>query len=121
MPSKKILIVDDSGTDRQLIQSALASQGYQLSTATDGEEAFQKALSEKPDLILLDVVMPKKNGFQVCRQIKNTSETRGIKVILVTSKSQETDRYWGMRQGADDYLTKPFDDEELTATVSKYL
>ncbi|MEM7353936.1 MAG: response regulator [Acidobacteriota bacterium] len=119
--SKTILVVDDSATDRRLITDALTGQGYEILTAKDGEEALEIAGQHLPQLVLLDIVMPGKNGFQVCRQIKSGAETRDTRVVLVSSKTQESDRFWGMKQGADGYLTKPFDDSELLATVAELL
>jgi twitching motility two-component system response regulator PilH len=118
--SKTILIVDDSPTEMKLMMSALSNKGYNIITATDGDEALSKVSSVRPDLILLDVVMPKKNGYQVCRSIKTGPTTKDIRVLLVTSKDQETDRFWGMKQGADGYLTKPYKPEDLVAAVSRY-
>lgn len=115
---KSILVVDDSPTERRLISTPLRDRGYQVSTASDGEEALVRAEGEQPDLIVLDVVMPKKNGFQVCRKLKMGDGTKDIKIVMLTSKDQETDRFWGMRQGADAYLTKPFNDSELLETVA---
>ena len=119
--SKTILVVDDSPTEMKLMMAPLNGKGYRIISATDGEEALEKALAERPDLMLLDVVLPKKNGFQVCRQLRTSPDTKDIKIILVTSKSQDTDRFWGLKQGADEYLTKPFQDDELLATVAKYV
>ncbi len=116
---RKILVVDDSPTERKLMLGALEGKGYDVSIAEDGEGALAKAQGDRPDLILLDVILPKKNGFQVCRQLKTSPETQEIKIVLVTSKSQDSDRYWGLKQGADDYLTKPFDDEQLLACVRR--
>jgi twitching motility two-component system response regulator PilH len=121
MPSKTILLVDDSPTEMRIMHTALEGRGYRLVTAVDGEEALQKVLAVHPDLILLDIILPKKNGFQVCRQIKTAPETKDTKIIMVSSKSQDTDKYWGLRQGADEYLTKPFTAQELLTCVSRYL
>ena len=121
MPSKTVLMVDDSPTEMKLMKQALSGKGYNLLTAVDGEEALQKALQLKPDLVLLDIILPKRNGFQVCRQLKTTPETGAIKIILVSSKSQDTDRFWGLKQGADDYLTKPFSEDDLLKAVGKYI
>jgi twitching motility two-component system response regulator PilH len=118
---KKILVVDDSPTELRLIESALEGRGYELETAMDGEEALDKILAGRPDLVLLDVVMPKQNGFQVCRQIKRSPLTGGTKIIMITAKSQETDRFWAMKQGADEYLTKPFSTEELLERIGRVL
>lgn len=117
MEGGKILLVDDSPTELTLMKNFLLGKGFQVVTAMDGEEAIVKAASERPELILLDVILPKKNGFQVCRQLKTTEETREIRIVLVTSKTQDSDRFWGLKQGADGYLTKPFREEDLLAIV----
>ncbi len=119
--SKKILVVDDSPTDMKRLTLFLKSKGYLISTATDGEKALEVVLEDKPDLMLLDVMLPKKNGFQVCREIKTGTETKDITVILVTSKSQATDRFWGLKQGADGYLTKPFEDQDLVTLLQEHM
>jgi len=119
--AKTILMVDDSPTELKNMLNALSAKGYTVMTATDGEEALQKISSMRPDVVLLDVVLPKKNGFQVCRQLKTGATTRDIKVVLVTSKNQESDRFWGMKQGADGYITKPYKPEELADLVSRYV
>ncbi len=121
MTHATILVVDDSPTELRLVAGRLRDCGYRIVTAADGEEALELAAREHPDLIVLDVVLPKKNGFQVCRQLKTTPGTSDIKILLVTSKDQESDRFWGMRQGADEYMTKPFEDEELVANVARLL
>jgi twitching motility two-component system response regulator PilH len=107
MPIKKILIVDDSPTERHALSEMLAKNGYSIVTAESGEEAIAKAKSEMPDLILMDVVMPGMNGYQATRTITREEATKHIPVIMCTSKGQETDKIWGMRQGANDYLVKP--------------
>jgi twitching motility two-component system response regulator PilH len=121
MAGEKILVVDDSPTELRFVLEALNGQGYDISQAVDGEEALEKALKERPALIVLDVVLPKKNGFQVCRQLKTAPDTKDIKILMLTSKSQETDRFWGVKQGADEYMTKPFEDTDLLANVKKLL
>ena len=120
MATKKILIVDDSPTQIRIITTALQGKGYSIITAADGEQALELAAKEQPNLMLLDIILPKKNGFQVCRQLKTSPDTKDIKIILVTSKSEDTDRFWGLKQGADEYLTKPFVDTELLALVTKH-
>ncbi len=115
-----ILVVDDSPTELKIIVAALKGT-HRTSTAVDGEEALIKAPKELPDLIVLDIILPKKNGFQVCRQLKTAPATKHIPIILLSSKSQDSDRFWGLKQGADDYMTKPFDDDELLTTVAKLL
>jgi DNA-binding response OmpR family regulator len=116
-----ILIVEDSPTGLSLLQAALRPKGFRLLSANDGDEALEMARREHPDLVLLDVILPRKNGFQVCRQLKTEATTRDIKVILVTSKTQPSDRFWGLKQGADEYLTKPFTPEELLGAVERHL
>jgi len=121
VPYQTILVVDDSPTDLKLMTSPLEGKGYRVLTAVDGEEALQKASQESPHLIVLDVVLPKKNGFQVCRQLKTSPETKDIKILMLTSKTQDSDRFWGLKQGADEYMTKPFDDEEYVSIITKLL
>lgn len=118
--AKTVLMVDDSPTELKNMMNALGNKGYTVMTAVDGEEALSKVASMRPDVILLDVVLPKKNGFQVCRQLKQGAETKDIKVLLITSKGQESDRFWGMKQGADGYLVKPYKPEELADLVSRH-
>jgi twitching motility two-component system response regulator PilH len=119
MPVKKILVVDDSPTDRQYMLETLAKKGYQVVTAESGEDAIVKAKSELPDLILMDVVMPGLNGYQATRQITRDDATKHIPVIMCTSKGAETDKIWGMRQGANDYLVKPVDPAQLLAKIAQ--
>ncbi|MCP4693964.1 MAG: response regulator [Desulfobacterales bacterium] len=121
MKHAKILVVDDSPTDLKLMSEPLITSGYQVITAMDGEEALAKTESDRPDLIVLDVIMPKQNGFQVCREIKSADELKDVKIILLTSKTQESDKFWGKKQGADAYMTKPFTAEELVDQVSGLL
>lgn len=118
MAINKIMVVDDSPTERFFLGGLLSKQGYQVVTAENGEEAITKAKQEKPDLIIMDVVMPGLNGFQATRAISKDDETRGIPVIMCTSKGQETDKVWGMRQGARDYIVKPVNQEELLKKIT---
>ncbi|HEX6945304.1 MAG TPA: response regulator [Casimicrobiaceae bacterium] len=108
-----ILVVDDSPTEVHVIRKALEKHGFQTAAAADGAEGIRLAKQMKPDLIFMDIVMPGVHGFQATRTLANDPETRRIPVIMVTSKSQETDRIWGMRQGAVDYLVKPVSAEML--------
>lgn len=117
MPVNRVLIVDDSPTERFFLTDVLRKQGYEVITAESGEQGVAVAKQEKPDLILMDVVMPGLNGFQATRQLSRDAETQSIPVIMCTTKGQETDRVWGMRQGAIDYLVKPVAAEELIAKV----
>jgi twitching motility two-component system response regulator PilH len=119
MPVKKILVVDDSPTDRQYMLETLAKKGYQVVTAENGEDAIVKAKAELPDLILMDVVMPGLNGYQATRQITRDDATKHIPVIMCTSKGADTDKIWGMRQGANDYLVKPVDAAQLLAKIAQ--
>lgn len=113
-----ILIVDDSPTEIHVLTTILEKQGHTIQTANNGEEGVEKAKEIKPDLILMDVVMPGMNGFQATRQISKNTDTAHIPIIIVTTKDQETDRVWGLRQGAKDYLTKPVSEAELLEKVS---
>ena len=117
MPVKKILIVDDSPTDRQFLIEVLSKSGYQCVTAENGDEAIAKSKTEQPDRILMDVVMPGTSGYQATRAITRDEATKHIPVIMCTSKNQETDKIWGMRQGAREYLTKPIDAKALVAKI----
>lgn len=118
MPISKIMVVDDSPTERHFLGELLTKQGYQVVMAESGEEALTKAKQLKPDLILMDVVMPGLNGFQATRAITKEQETKDIPVIMCTSKGQETDKVWGMRQGARDYVVKPVNIEELLRKIA---
>jgi twitching motility two-component system response regulator PilH len=117
MPIQKVLIVDDSKTELLFMTDLLKGRGYQVRTAENGEEALKRLAEEKPDLILMDVVMPGQNGFQVTRTITKDPAYADVPVIMCTSKSLETDRVWGMRQGARDYVTKPVNADELLAKI----
>jgi len=118
MPIKKILIVDDSPTERHVLNDLLTKSGYEVVASDNGEDAILKAKLLKPDLILMDVVMPGLNGFQATRAISRDPDTRTIPIILCTSKSQETDKIWGLRQGARDYVVKPVDRDELLDKIN---
>ncbi|MFT3802241.1 MAG: response regulator [Burkholderiaceae bacterium] len=114
----KILIVDDSPTERFFLADLLVKRGYSVITAENGDEAVEKARAERPVLIVLDVVMPGLSGFQVTRSLNRDPSTQDIPVILCTSKSNETDRIWGLRQGARGYVTKPIKPDELLAKIA---
>ena len=118
MAGKKILIVDDSATERYFFMETLSKQGYECITAENGDEAIQKSKSEQPDLILMDIVMPGIDGYKATRTISNDQATKHIPVIICTSRNQETDRVWGMRQGAKDFLVKPIKAKDLIAKVA---
>jgi twitching motility two-component system response regulator PilH len=118
MTIQKILIVDDSPTERYVLTDLLVAHGYTVMTAESGEEALEKIKIEPPHLVLMDVVMPGQNGFQATRAIARNPLTEHLPVIICTSKSQETDRIWGMRQGAHDYLVKPIDSQLLLKKIA---
>lgn len=117
----KMLIVEDSITEREFFRKVLAAAGYDVVVAENGDKAIEKIKSEKFDLILLDVVMPGKNGFQICRDIKKDDFSKDIPVILITSKGQESDKFWGMKQGADEYIIKPVTEEQLLDVVKRFV
>ncbi|MFN7849598.1 MAG: PleD family two-component system response regulator [Burkholderiales bacterium] len=118
MPVQKILVVDDSPTERFFFTDLLNKNGYNVFTAESGEEALVKTREIKPDLILMDVVMPGSNGFQATREITRDPALAHIPVIICTSKTLETDRIWGLRQGARDYITKPINAKDLLAKIA---
>lgn len=120
MPIHKILLVDDSKTELHVLSELLTKKGYQVRTAENGEEALKRLQEEKPDLILMDVVMPGQNGFQLTRAITRDPAFASVPVIICTSKNQETDRVWGMRQGAKDYVVKPVNPEELLSKIKAF-
>ena len=117
MPISKVLVVDDSRTELMYLSDLLTRAGYAVRTAGNAQEAFASLGQERPDLILMDVVMPGQNGFQLTRTITRDPQYAGLPVIICSSKNQETDRVWGLRQGARDYLTKPLDARELIARI----
>ena len=117
----RILIVDDSPTQTLSLSKILKKHGHEILTAKDGEEGVEVAKAELPDLVLMDVVMPKINGFQATRQITKNPSTSHIPVIIVTTKDQETDRIWGARQGAKSYVTKPVEEDLLMDAVDQHL
>ena len=117
----RILIVDDSPSQLLGIQRIVEKLGHETFTATDGAEGVEVAKSVLPDLVLMDVVMPNLNGFQATRTLKREASTTHIPVVLVTTKDQDTDRVWGMRQGAKAYITKPFSETELSELIVQQL
>ena len=121
MAIKKILVVDDSPTDRQFLTDLLAKNGFTVSTADSAEDAFNKVKQALPDLVLMDVVLPGQNGFQATRTLSKDNDTSSIPIVIVTTKSMETDRVWGLRQGAKDFLTKPVSEQELMSRIQNLL
>ena len=120
MSIRKILVVDDSKTELHHLSGVLGKRGYTVRTAENGDDAMRRLEEEKPDLILMDVVMPGQNGFQLTRAITRDPRFAGVPVILCTSKNQETDKVWGMRQGARDYIVKPVNADELIAKIKAF-
>jgi len=117
----RILIVDDSATQVYSLRKILMKHGHEVIVAGDGAEGVQVAKVELPDLILMDVVMPKLNGFQATRQLTRDTATQHIPIIMVTTKDQETDKIWGERQGAKRYITKPVDEDYLINTINEVM
>ena len=117
MTINKVLVVDDSKTELMYLTDLLTKNGFTVKTAENAEEAFRRLAEEKPELILMDVVMPGQNGFQLTRAITRDPQYADVPIIMCTSKNQEPDRVWGMRQGARDYITKPVKADELMAKI----
>lgn len=120
MSVEKILVVDDSPTDLHIITSYLIKHGFTAISAVNGSEAVESAKTQKPDLILMDVVMPGMNGFEATRLLSRDPDTSNIPVLMITSKDQETDRIWAMRQGASDYIVKPVDETILINKIKAF-
>jgi twitching motility two-component system response regulator PilH len=117
---KKVLIVDDSPAQVKLMQGLLETEGYKPVGINDPRRVEEAIAAERPSLILLDVIMPERNGFQICRELKSNAEYSAIPVIMVTSKDSVSDKYWGEQQGADGYVTKPFTRDELLRAVRRF-
>jgi twitching motility two-component system response regulator PilH len=116
-----VMIVDDSSALREMIAGLLSQAGMTILEAKDGIEAQQKLQASTPDLVVLDIVMPNMNGYELCRWIKNNPGTQDVPVVICSSKGEEFDRYWGMKQGADAYISKPFRPNEMVETVKQLL
>jgi twitching motility two-component system response regulator PilH len=116
-----VLIVDDSSTLREMISGLLIKAGMTVLEAKDGVEAKEKIAANPPDLVVLDIVMPNMNGYELCRWVKNNPETLNVPVVICSSKNEDFDRYWGMKQGADAYIAKPFRPVEMVETVKHLL
>jgi len=121
MGKKKILVVDDSRTALFMVTTILRKERYELVTASDGEQALEMAASERPDLILMDVIMPRKTGFEACRELKRREDTRAIPVILVTTRGEGENVEAGFQSGCNDYVTKPINAQELLAKVRDHI
>ncbi len=116
-----VMVVEDSVTQREMICGLLKENGLQFIIATDGVEALEEVQKNPPDLMVLDIVMPRMNGYELCRRLKSDPKTRDIAIVMCSSKGEEFDRYWGMKQGADAYIAKPFQPSELIGTVKQLL
>jgi twitching motility two-component system response regulator PilH len=117
--SPTLLIVDDSESELELIDYYLSDSGYNIIKATDAKKAFEVAITSKPNVVVTDVVMPGMSGFELCRLLRRNPATKNLKIIICTSKNLEIDRLWGMRQGANVYITKPFTREQLLQAIQK--
>jgi twitching motility two-component system response regulator PilH len=117
----KVLVVEDSPPQREMISALLTGIGLAVSSAGDGVEALEQMKNSRPDIVVLDIVMPRMNGYELCRRIKTDPKTQEVPVVMCSTKGEEFDRYWGMRQGADAYIAKPFQPQELVGTVKQLL
>ena len=117
----RILVVEDSSTQRQMISELLQKSGLVVSTAIDGVEALDQIQQAQPDAVVLDIVMPRMNGYEVCRLLKANPKTQKVPIVICSSKAEDFDRYWGIKQGADAYVTKPFEAKELVGTLKRLL
>ena len=117
----KVMVVDDAYSELQVMEAILRSAGHDVVTYLDGDQLEERIATERPDVVLLDIVMPKRNGFEVLRSLRKDERTKQTRVVVVSSKNQESDRVWGMRQGADEYLPKPFTSEQLLTIVRRFL
>jgi twitching motility two-component system response regulator PilH len=117
----KVMVVDDAYSELKLMESILKNAGHQVVTLIDGEALEDKVSSEQPDVLLLDIVLPKRNGFELLRLLKKNERTKTTPIVLVSSKNQESDKAWGRRQGADDYLPKPFTSDQLLTMVGRFV
>jgi two-component system, chemotaxis family, response regulator PixH len=115
------LVVDDSMTERQIISSCLEKEGIKVLIAVSGEEALEKVKNTRPDVIVLDVVLPGRSGFEICRELKAESATSSIPIVICSTKGSEMDKFWGMKQGADAYIPKPIDQSEFVRTVKQLI
>jgi len=116
----KVMVVDDAYSELKLMESILKSAGHEVVSLIDGEALEDKLSTERPDVLLLDIVMPKRNGYEILRALRKDARTKTTPVVLVSSKNQESDRMWGKRQGADEYLAKPFTSDQLLSVVKRF-
>ena len=117
----KVMVVDDAYSELKLMESILRNAGHQVVTLIDGDALEDKVTAERPDVLLLDIVMPKRNGFELLRLLKRNEQTKATPIVLVSSKNQDSDKAWGKRQGADEYLTKPFTSDQLISMVGRFV
>ena len=120
-PMSTVLVVEDSLPQREMITELLRGIGLTVTVASDGMEALEQMQSQRPDMVVLDIVMPRMNGYELCRRIKADPSTQNVPVVMCSSKGEEFDRYWGMKQGADAYITKPFRPADMISTVKQLL
>lgn len=118
---RTVLVVEDTRSELELMGIYLQDSGYNVILATDAKEALTKAVSQKPDAVITDIVMPGMSGFELCRQLKNHPDTKQLPIIICSSKDQEIDRIWGMKQGASVYVTKPFTKEQLVSAIQSVM
>ncbi len=116
----KVMVVDDAYSEVQMMEAILKSAGHQVVSYLDGEALEDKVAAEQPDVVVLDIVMPKRNGYDILRGLRRDARTKQTRVVVVSSKNQESDRMWGLRQGADEYLPKPFTPEQLLSAVRRF-
>jgi len=117
----KVMVVDDAYSELQVMESILRSAGHQVLSYIDGDQLEDKIIAERPDVVLLDIVMPKRNGYEILRGLRRDERTKQTRVVVVSSKNQDSDRVWGLRQGADDYLPKPFSAEQLLTAIRRFV
>jgi twitching motility two-component system response regulator PilH len=116
----KVIVVDDAYSELKLMENILKSAGLEVVCLPDGDDLEERMVQEQPDVLLLDIVMPNRNGYEILRSLKRDPRTKGTPIVLVSSKNQESDRVWGKRQGADEYLGKPFTAEQLVTVVRQF-
>ena len=116
-----VLVVEDSPSQREMLSQLLKQTGLNVFFAADGVEALTQVQNHCPDLVVLDIILPRMNGYEVCRRLKGDKKTQDLAVVMCSSKREEFDQYWGLKQGADAYITKPFLPQELISTVNYFL
>jgi len=116
-----VLVVEDSPPQRAMITALLKDNGLEVTTANDGVEALDQLKDYRPDIVVMDIVMPRMNGYELCRKLKSDPNTKTVPVVMCSTKGEDFDRHWGMKQGADAYISKPFQPQELVRTVKQLL